>query len=121
MFYHWIRSDVDKQLVDYPYAKFNKNLDINEATKRYTDQEYAKYLRDDDWTKAETDRLFDLIFAFDMRWHVIHDRFPCLRCHNMHECLENQTCSFFHPPTLFYDQIQREKTSNFGAVEVSLL
>ena len=30
MFYHWIRSDVDKQLVDYPYAKFNKKLDIKE-------------------------------------------------------------------------------------------
>lgn len=75
MFYHWIRSDVDKQLVDYPYAKFNKKLDIKEANKRYTDQEYAKYLRDDEWSKAETDRLFDLIFAYDMRWHVIHDRY----------------------------------------------
>ena len=82
MFYHWIRSDVDKQLVDYPYAKFNKKLDINEATKRYTDQEYAKHLRDDDWSKAETDRLFDLIFAFDMRWHVVYDRLSYLLCHN---------------------------------------
>ena len=78
MFYHWIRSDVDKQLVDYPYAKFNKKLDIKEANKRYTDQEYAKHLRDDEWSKAETDSLFDLIFAYDMRWHVIHDRFLCL-------------------------------------------
>jgi hypothetical protein len=41
---------------------------------KYTDAEYAQYLVDDNWSKAETDYLFDLCKAYDLRFFVIHDR-----------------------------------------------
>ena len=30
---------------------------------------------DKDWTKEETDYLFDLVKEYDLRWHVISDRY----------------------------------------------
>lgn len=65
---HW-RREVDGGK-EYPFAKFNKQV----AIESYTDQEYAQHLHHDDWTKSETDHLFELCKRFDLRFIVIHDR-----------------------------------------------
>ncbi|KAG6545917.1 hypothetical protein Mapa_012573 [Marchantia paleacea] len=57
---------------DYVYAKYNRTVDIV----RYTDEEYDKYLEHENWTREETDQLFDLCEQLDLRFIVIADRFP---------------------------------------------
>ncbi|KAI7899663.1 uncharacterized protein BX663DRAFT_520902 [Cokeromyces recurvatus] len=67
---HWIKaSEVDNH--DYHFAKFNKVIDIID----YTDEDYEKYLTDTDWSKEETDYLFDLCRKYDLRFPVIEDRY----------------------------------------------
>lgn len=40
----------------------------------FSDMEYQQHLNDDNWTRAETDHLFDLAKRFDLRFIVIKDR-----------------------------------------------
>lgn len=68
LFNHWVRANVE--YTDYPYAKFDIHLDQIV----YTDEEYAKYLKSDRWTKSETDSLMELTRKYELRWPVIHDR-----------------------------------------------
>ncbi|XP_019868885.1 DNA methyltransferase 1-associated protein 1 [Aethina tumida] len=68
-FYHWRRPSDDPK--DYPFAKFNKKVDIPS----YTDLEFNKYLKCDGWTKEETDHLMDLAHRFDLRFIVMADRY----------------------------------------------
>ncbi|KAG7156505.1 DNA methyltransferase 1-associated protein 1-like [Homarus americanus] len=42
----------------------------------YSDAEYSEHLLCDGWTRIETDTLFELCHRFDLRWPVIHDRWP---------------------------------------------
>lgn len=68
VFYHWRRlADEGK---DYPFARFNKAVEIP----TYSDLEYQQHLHDDNWTRQETDHLFELCKKFDLRFVVIHDR-----------------------------------------------
>ena len=67
---HWVKV-ADDPSRDYPFAKFDKKINLVE----YTDEEYDKYLQDEHWTKIETDHLFDLCRQFDLRFPVIADRF----------------------------------------------
>lgn len=68
VFHHWRKvADEGK---DYPFARFNKIVDIPV----YSDLEYQQHLHDDNWTRQETDHLFDLCKRFDVRFVVIHDR-----------------------------------------------
>ncbi|KAL8578182.1 hypothetical protein ACOMHN_051737 [Nucella lapillus] len=68
VFYHWRKvADEGK---DYPFARFNKTVDIPV----YSDLEYQQHLHDEGWTRQETDHLFDLSKRFDVRFIVIHDR-----------------------------------------------
>lgn len=69
VFYHWRR--VAEEGKEYPFAQFNKRVEIPE----YTDSEYIQHLKSEDWTKEETDHLFDLCQRFDLRFIVIHDRY----------------------------------------------
>ena len=55
----------------YQYAEFNTNSGVYS----YSNDEYIQYLRDDDWTKEETDYLMELCAAYDLRFVVIHDRY----------------------------------------------
>ena len=55
----------------YQYAEFNTNSGVYS----YSNDEYIQHLRDDDWTKEETDYLMDLCAAYDLRFVVIHDRY----------------------------------------------
>ncbi|KAI8988980.1 hypothetical protein BDB01DRAFT_783917 [Pilobolus umbonatus] len=68
--HHWVKStEPDNQA--YAFSKFNKVIDILE----YSDEDYAKYLTDADWTKEETDYLFGLCKQYDLRFPVIEDRY----------------------------------------------
>ncbi|CAO3651872.1 unnamed protein product [Cunninghamella blakesleeana] len=67
---HWVKAS-EQDSDDYYFAKFNCVIDIAE----YTDEEYDKYLIDTDWSKEETNYLFQLCRQFDLRFPVISDRF----------------------------------------------
>eukprot|EP00249_Psilotum_nudum_P011963 c23493_g2_i1 orf=562-1953(+) len=70
--YHWVRIvDGSPPTGDYYFAKFNKAVDVI----HYTDEEYNRYLHDPNWTRQETDQLFDLCEQYDLRFIVIADRF----------------------------------------------
>nr|XP_002130199.1 DNA methyltransferase 1-associated protein 1 [Ciona intestinalis] len=73
VFHHWRR--VEDEGKDYSFAKFNKTIQVPV----YSEQEYHQYLSRDDWSEEETDHLFDLCRRFDLRWHVIFDRFDHVR------------------------------------------
>ncbi|KNE98980.1 hypothetical protein PSTG_07824 [Puccinia striiformis f. sp. tritici PST-78] len=65
---HWVRTD-DQQV--YRFARYNTTSNVFS----YTTEEYYHLLRDDHWTKAETDYLFDLLNTYDLRFPVVHDRY----------------------------------------------
>lgn len=73
VFHHWRRAEDEGK--DYQFAKFNKTVQIPV----YSDQEYQLHLAREDWTREETDQLFDLCRRFDLRWFVIHDRYDTRR------------------------------------------
>ena len=52
-------------------AKWNVRID----RPQYSDEEYASHLRDDDWSREETDYLMNLATDYDLRWVVIGDRY----------------------------------------------
>ncbi|MBW0493378.1 hypothetical protein O181_033093 [Austropuccinia psidii MF-1] len=68
---HW--SLVNDQQV-YKFAKYNTTSNVFS----YTTEEYYRFLREDDWTKEETDYLFKLLHAYDLRFPVVHDRYDFL-------------------------------------------
>jgi len=70
VFHHWKRASDDSK--DYPFAKFNKQLQIP----TYTMVEYNTHLRSNlqKWNRAQTDHLFELAQRFDLRFIVMADR-----------------------------------------------
>nr|CAG4645557.1 EOG090X076S [Lynceus sp. MCZ IZ 141354] len=66
--HHWRR--VTDEPKEYPFAKFNKQVNIF----CYTESEYQQYLQCDSWTRPETDHLLDLARRFDLRFHLMFDR-----------------------------------------------
>ena len=58
-------------LPDSHWAKFNVRID----RPQYTNEQYETHLKNDDWSKEETDYLVDLAIDFDLRWIVIADRY----------------------------------------------
>ncbi|KAI1105093.1 hypothetical protein F4804DRAFT_305107 [Jackrogersella minutella] len=60
-----------EQLEDSGFAKFNVQVDIPQ----YSDDQYNTNLKSEEWTKDETDYLFDLVRHFDLRWPLIWDRY----------------------------------------------
>ncbi|KAF1839250.1 hypothetical protein BDW02DRAFT_564232 [Decorospora gaudefroyi] len=53
------------------YAKYDIKVDMP----GFTDEEYDKYLRSDDWSREETDYLFEVVRDYSYRWAVIWDRY----------------------------------------------
>mmetsp|Transcript_8824 Transcript_8824/g.18876 ORF Transcript_8824/g.18876 Transcript_8824/m.18876 type:complete len:443 (+) Transcript_8824:44-1372(+) len=58
---------------EYYFAKFNKKIQLF----KYTNEEYEALIRGDsgDWSKEETDYLFDLCERFDLRFTLVADRY----------------------------------------------
>jgi DNA methyltransferase 1-associated protein 1 len=78
--HHWTKAKETDE--NYPFAKFNRKVEVV----RYTNEEYAKVVEmlnarpqgkvsNTDWSKEETDHLFDLCEQFSLRFIVIADRF----------------------------------------------
>jgi DNA methyltransferase 1-associated protein 1 len=53
------------------YAKYDIKVDMPS----FTDEEYDQYLRSDDWSREETDYLFEVVRDYSYRWAVIWDRY----------------------------------------------
>jgi len=72
IFHHWTKSN-DDDIEDYPWAKFNKKISIFQFSK----EDYINYLNDDtgNWNEEETMKLWELCIKFDLRFHIIFDRF----------------------------------------------
>ncbi len=67
---HWQReSEIDQS---YPYAKLNKKVEV---LKYKDDSEYEKCAKEKDWTRQDSDLLWDLCERFDLRFVVITDQF----------------------------------------------
>jgi DNA methyltransferase 1-associated protein 1 len=86
-FHHWVRADAE--LSDYPFARFNKPVDVFQ----FTEVEYDKYITNNKmkpdiaavnnlnvqsdafWTKEETLLLFDLLKKYELCWPVVFDNY----------------------------------------------
>ncbi|KAL5606108.1 hypothetical protein BROUX41_006123 [Berkeleyomyces rouxiae] len=79
---HWKRKDTialgpngeelqPHESEDSTFAKYNVRVQIPQ----YTDDQYHSHLENDDWTKEETDYLFQLVADYDLRWPIIWDRY----------------------------------------------
>ncbi|THH30334.1 hypothetical protein EUX98_g3846 [Antrodiella citrinella] len=67
---HWVKAGADPN-ADYQYAKYNVPLN----TFVYSAEEYNRFLQDKEWTKEETDYLFELVREYDGRFYVVGDRY----------------------------------------------
>lgn len=56
---------------EYEFARYN----ISVTVPTYTDEQYDAHLTNDDWSKAETDYLLDLVKSYNQRWAVVVDRY----------------------------------------------
>ncbi|KAF3389548.1 SWR1-complex protein 4 [Penicillium rolfsii] len=61
---------------EYAFAKYNIKARV---PRRYTDEEYNRHLKSDDWSREETDYLMDLASEYDLRWVIIADRYDYQR------------------------------------------
>lgn len=57
---------------EYSFAKYNTTTNVYS----YSSDEYLSHLRDEsgNWSREETDYLFNLCHEYDLRWFVIKDR-----------------------------------------------
>ncbi|KAJ4365289.1 swr complex subunit [Neocucurbitaria cava] len=53
------------------YVKYDIKVDMP----TFTDEEYDAHLRSDDWSREETDYLFQVVRDYSYRWAVIWDRY----------------------------------------------
>lgn len=53
------------------YVKYDIKVDVP----TFTDEEYDAHLRSTDWSREETDYLFEVVQDFSYRWAVIWDRY----------------------------------------------
>ncbi|KAF7332045.1 Myb-like domain-containing protein [Mycena kentingensis (nom. inval.)] len=67
---HWVKQSTDPSQ-EYQFARYN----VQRTSYMYSDEEYTTLLQDEDWSREETDFLMNIVQEFDLRWHVIHDRY----------------------------------------------
>ncbi|KAF1921899.1 hypothetical protein BDU57DRAFT_545283 [Ampelomyces quisqualis] len=67
------------------YAKYDVKVDLP----TFTDDEYDAYLRSDDWSREETDYLFQMISDFSYRWAIVWDRYDFQPSRNSQDGPEN--------------------------------
>ena len=68
--HHWERKSDSPDDVAYQFSKFNVKVDVPE----YTNGEY-EVLKNDDWTRDETDYLFTMCREYDLRFPIVWDRY----------------------------------------------
>lgn len=61
----------EPEFEDSSFAKFNVKVQVPE----YNDEQYEAHFLSEDWSKDETDYLFELVRDFHLRWPLIWDRF----------------------------------------------
>lgn len=75
LLHHWVpeseAQDASADSASYRFADLNTNSGVYS----YSNDEYHQHLRDDDWTKEETDYLMDLCSSYDLRFVIIADRY----------------------------------------------
>lgn len=83
---HWEKVNTTQKL--YAYDELNIKMDIL----RYTDEQYDLLIEPlaKDWSRDETDELFELYDQFDGRFVVIHDKFS-----NQDRCVEDLKKRFY--------------------------
>ncbi|GFR42025.1 hypothetical protein Agub_g2841, partial [Astrephomene gubernaculifera] len=78
--FHWLKCSKgangvirEPEDTEYPYAKYNKKVQLY----KYNDEEYDSLIKPEsgNWSRAETDYLYDMCELLDLRWHVISDRY----------------------------------------------
>jgi DNA methyltransferase 1-associated protein 1 len=62
------------------FLKYNISVDLP----TFTDEEYDAHLRSDDWSREETDYLFEVVRDYSYRWAVIWDRYDYQPANNSH-------------------------------------
>ncbi|KAN0132550.1 hypothetical protein V8E53_009566 [Lactarius tabidus] len=67
---HWAKAHTDPN-AEYPFARYN----AKSADYTYSEDEYTKLLEDPEWTKEETDYLFNLVREYDSRFYIVSDRY----------------------------------------------
>jgi DNA methyltransferase 1-associated protein 1 len=73
------------------FQKYNISVDLP----TFSDEEYDAHLRSDDWSREETDYLFDVVKDYSYRWAVIWDRYDYQpsNLHLMHETANGNDAS----------------------------
>lgn len=61
----------EDKIEDSLFSKYNVQVSVPQ----YSEDQYRQSLRNEDWTKEETDYLLDLAQTFDLRWPLIWDRY----------------------------------------------
>ncbi|KAJ5915140.1 hypothetical protein N7454_011252 [Penicillium verhagenii] len=57
---------------EYSFAKYNIKARVPQ---KYSEEEYNRSLKHNDWDREETDYLMDLVHEYDLRWMIIADRY----------------------------------------------
>ncbi|KAG8908175.1 swr complex subunit [Tulasnella sp. 403] len=70
--HHWEKTSPAPMSDEYPFAKFNQQ---SPNALFYSMDEYTRMLEDPDWSKEETDYLFNLVREFDVRFYIVADRY----------------------------------------------
>ncbi|CAE6511075.1 unnamed protein product [Rhizoctonia solani] len=69
---HWTKlAPEGADSTAYPFEKYN----VTPTVYTYSTDEYNKHLQDPDWSREETDYLFQVAREYDVRFFVMHDRY----------------------------------------------
>lgn len=79
---------------EFPMEKW----DIHVTVPQYTDEQYERYYKTEDWTREETDYLMHLASDFDLRWILIADRYDPLEVQPLSTSDESTEVAKQYPP-----------------------
>lgn len=65
------KKEPEPKQQDYKFAKYNVQVEVPE----YDEAVYEAHLKDDNWTKEETDYLVSLVKEYSQKWPVVVDRY----------------------------------------------
>lgn len=80
--HHWAKAKESEE--PYPFARFNRKVEVirykdddeyNQASLALENEQASGVALNTDWSREETDHLFDLCEQFSLRFIVIADRF----------------------------------------------